>query len=198
MIKRADEADCADCVARVRCWPEAVPAGTDFLVRREKPLEAGQVLFRAGDPFIAPQIVTSGCVILTETHEDGTERIVALRVPGEIIGTENLHRTTQRYGARTVASTTVCRLRWGTGGLAGRSAALLRSLVAMSSRQNGESHPPWPGHDSMERVRLFIEDFQRRTDQPLPLTRAQIGQYLGLAEETVVRAMAGLRRRKAV
>ena len=51
-----------------------------------------------------------------------------------------------------------------------------------------------PGLSSVERVRAFITDFERRTDQPLPMTRAQIGRYLGLAEETVVRAFAALKR----
>ena len=78
----------------------------------------------------------------------------------------------------------------------GRSAALLRALVSAGSRQLERSAPPWAGLGAMERVRTFLEDFRRRTDQPLPLTRAQIGQYLGLAEETVVRAIARFRRRK--
>jgi CRP-like cAMP-binding protein len=53
---------------------------------------------------------------------------------------------------------------------------------------------PWAGLSAVERVRAFVADFRSRTDQPLCMTRAQIGQYLGLAEETVVRAMKALRR----
>ena len=188
------EIDCGVCPSRKHCWPYEVPAGSDFLVRRIRPLEVGRILFREGEPFRAPHVVTSGCVILTEMQDDGMERIVAVRVPGEILGIENLHCRTQLYGAQTVASTTLCRLRWGATGLAGRSAALLRSLVSMGSMQLERASRPWPGLPSVERVRLFLQDFRRRTAQPMPLTRAQIGQYLGLAEETVVRAMAELRR----
>jgi CRP/FNR family transcriptional regulator len=152
-------------------------------------------LFREGDAFHAPYIVTSGCVILTQIQVTGSERIVALRLPGEMIGLENLHGRTQRYGAEAVMSTTVCRLRWGRSGLAGRSAALLRSLVAKGAMQLADAAQPWAGLPAVERVRLFFEDLNRRTDRPPPLTRAQIGQYLGLAEETVVRACSDLRRR---
>jgi CRP-like cAMP-binding protein len=91
-------------------------------------------------------------------------------------------------------STTVCRLRWGRSGLAGRSAALLRSLVAKGALQLSESAQPWPGLPAIDRVRMFFDDLNRRTNEPPPLTRAQIGQYLGLAEETVVRACSDLRR----
>jgi CRP-like cAMP-binding protein len=44
-------------------------------------------------------------------------------------------------------------------------------------------------------VRAFLVDFHERTGRAPPLTRAQIGQYLGIAEETVVRAMKAMDRR---
>jgi CRP/FNR family transcriptional regulator len=191
-----DEVDCADCAGRGRCWQEPVPAGAGFLVRRHRPLQSGDILFRQGEAFDAPHVVTSGCIILTETQHDGTERIVAVRVPGEIVGLENLHSRTQHYGAQAVGSTTLCRLRWGASGLAGRSAALLRALVNRSSMQFEQAVKPWAGLASVDRVRLFLEDLRARSDQPVPLTRAQIGRCLGLAEETVVRALAELRRRE--
>jgi hypothetical protein len=45
-----------------------------------------------------------------------------------------------------------------------------------------------------KRLEQSDADFRSRTDQPMPMTRAQIGQYLGMAEETVVRALKALGR----
>ncbi len=64
--------------------------------------------------------------------------------------------------------------------------------------------PPWPGLPAIERVATFIADFAARArvkgsvSSPikLPMTRADIGSYLGLAEETVVRALTQLRKRR--
>jgi CRP/FNR family transcriptional regulator len=192
--KHRQEVDCANCAASERCWSESVAAGAGFVVRRVRPLDAGEVLLHEGDDFAGPFVVTSGCVSLTQLLDDGTERIVAFRVPGEMIGLESCTSPVHRYGAQAVSPSTVCRLRWSAGGLQARGAALLRTLLAKAGDQLGLAAPPWAGLSSVERVRAFVADFERRTDQPLPMTRAQIGRYLGLAEETVVRAFAELKR----
>lgn len=166
-----------------------------FTVRRLRPLEAGEVLFREGEDFDAPYLVTSGCLSVTELLGDGTERIVAFRVRGEILGMESWNQSTRRFGARALIASTVCRLRWGPSGAASRSAALLRALLAKATAQSADLSMPWPGLPAVERVRAFVADFRARSEQPLPMTRAQIGQYLGLAEETVVRAFKALERR---
>ena len=188
------EIDCANCAASARCWHEPVSAGAGFVVRRARPLEAGEILLREGDPFAGPYVVTSGCVSLTQLLDNGTERIVAFRVPGEIIGLESCTSPVHRYGAQAISSATVCRLRWSAAGLQSRSAALLRTLLAKASEQLEHAAPPWPGLSSVERVRAFVADYERRADHPPPMTRAQIGRYLGIAEETVVRAFAELKR----
>jgi CRP/FNR family transcriptional regulator len=188
------EVDCADCAASERCWREPVASGTGFLVRRIRPLAAGEVLIREGAPFAGPYVVTSGCVGVTQLLENGAERIVAFRVPGEIIGLESCNDLEHRFGAQAVSPATVCRLRWTAGGIQARGAPVLRRLLVKATEQMERDTPAWAGLSSVERVRAFIEEFERRTDQPLPMTRAQIGRHLGLAEETVVRAFAELRR----
>lgn len=192
------EVDCAGCAASARCWNETVSASAGFVVRRERPLAAGDVLLHEGEPFAGPFVVTGGCLSLTQLRDNGTERIVAFRVPGEIVGLESVMHRAHRFGAQAVTSTTVCRLRWGPGGLQSRGAALLRALLAKAGDQLDHDISMWAGLSSLERVRAFVEDFERRTDQTLPMTRAHIGRYLGLAEETVVRAFAELRRGAAV
>jgi CRP/FNR family transcriptional regulator len=189
------EVDCADCVSGQRCWPEGAAPGDGFLVRRIRLLEAGESLYRAGSRFEAPYIVTSGCLSVSELLEDGQERIVGFRVPGELVGLESWNHPVYRYGAQAVTASTLCRLRWSTSPGAVRGAALLRALMSKMTAQTLPSAMPWPGLAATERVRAFIEDFRRRTDQPLPMTRAQIGSYLGMAEETVVRAFKTLRLR---
>jgi CRP/FNR family transcriptional regulator len=190
----AKEVDCGSCVSSRQCWPDGAMPNAGFTVRRVRPLEPGEILFREGSAFEAPYLVTSGCVTVTELLSDGAERIVAFRVRGEVLGLESWNRGTHRYAAQALTSSTVCRLRWGAGGAAARSAAVLRALLAKAAAQSTESCMPWPGLPAVERVRAFVADFRARTGQRLPMTRAQIGRYLGLAEETVVRALKALER----
>jgi CRP/FNR family transcriptional regulator len=158
-----------------------------------KLVSAGDILFGQGDSFEAPLVVTSGCVAVTEVLTDGAERIVSFRVPGEIVGLESWNRSSHRHGARAITDALLCRLRWSPRGSLARNPSLLRALLAKATAQSAETCMPWAGLAAVERVRAFLADFRRRTNQPLPMTRAQIGQYLGLAEETVVRAMKVLR-----
>jgi CRP/FNR family transcriptional regulator, anaerobic regulatory protein len=195
---KSGDVDCGDCVASERCWSERLSPGAGFLVRRVRLLEAGEILFRQHAPFDAPYVVTSGCMSVTELLDDGNERIVAFRVPGEIIGLESWDRRTHQYGAQAVSSATLCRLRWSASGLTGRSSHVVRTLFAKSTVQLEQAQRQWAGLPAVERVRVFLEDFRGRTVQPLPMTRAQIGLHLGLAEETVVRAMRELRLNGAV
>lgn len=186
----SNEVDCAECPSARRCWRDEVNSGAGFLVRRLRHVEAGETLFRQGAGFDAPLIVTSGCIAIIDLLPDGEERIVAFRVPGEIIGLESWDRRVHRFGARALTGSTLCRLRWTAGVV--RNASLLRALLTKATAPAGAA--PWAGLSAVERVRAFVEDFRSRTDQPMPMTRAQIGQHLGMAEETVVRAFKQLGR----
>jgi CRP/FNR family transcriptional regulator len=192
---RSNEVDCGGCVSSRRCWGNEATPGAGFFVRRVRPLEAGEILFRQGARFEAPYLVTSGCIAVTELLPHGAERIVAFRVAGDLIGLESWNGPAHRFGALAVCAATLCRLRWSTTGGLVRNAALLRALLTKATAQSPDFRMPWAGLPAADRVRAFAEDFRHRTGQPLPMTRAQIGQYLGLAEETVVRAFKSLGRR---
>ncbi len=186
------EIDCGDCLARERCWQDRVASGSGFIARRVTPLVSGELLVRQGAPFEAPFVVTSGCIAVTEILADGGERIVAFRVPGDLVGIESWQDDVHRYAAQAIGGATVCRLRWSETGLAGRPPAVVRRLLEKVSRMLEQATRLWAGLSAVERVHRFAEDFTARFGRPLPMTRAQIGRHLGIAEETVVRAFARL------
>ena len=57
------------------------------------------MLFRQGERFSAAHIVVSGYLKLYETDEGGSGRIVALRLPGELVGMEGWARGNYPHGA---------------------------------------------------------------------------------------------------
>jgi CRP/FNR family transcriptional regulator len=194
-MRSNQETDCGDCRASNVCWQERVEPRSGFVARRVKPLAGGERFVSQGAPFEAPFVVTGGCVDVTELLDDGGERIVAFRVPGELVGVESWQCDVHRYSAQAVGAATVCRLRWSASGLAGRPGALVRKLLVKVSAQLDHATRSWSGRSAAERVREFVDDFAARSSRELPMTRAQIGRHLGIAEETVVRAFARLRLR---
>jgi CRP/FNR family transcriptional regulator len=200
-VRDSVDVDCADCLAARRCWGEALAARSDVIVRRKASLPTEARLLTQGEPFGGVYLLVMGCLCLRETLPDGTERVLGFRVPGELVGLEGWVQGRYTYTAEAAEATVVCRLAWpSTSGTAGGSSGLLRRLLVKTAEQLAHSTPPWPGLPAVERVAAFVEDFVRRARAGgsaservnLPMTRAQLGSYLGLAEETVVRALAQL------
>ena len=192
------ETDCAVCPATRRCWG-AEPLLPDAVhVRREPPLERGARLIEQGGP-AGVYIVATGCLVLRLALPDGSQRVVGLRLPGELVGLESYARGAQTYTAQAATASAVCRLHMPEPGAAATQGALLERLLLKSASQPERASAPWAGLPAVERVAAFIENYIERAQLPareerfrLPLTRADIGSYLGLAPETVVRALGHL------
>ena len=191
------ETDCAWCPSNRRCWGEAL-SGESVRARREPPLERGARLMEQGDA-AGVFIVSSGCLVLRVNQPDGAQRVVGLRLPGELVGLESYAHGQQTYTAQAASPSTVCRLHLPALGAGAAHGALLERLLPKSAAQPERASAPWAGLPAVERVAAFIENYSQRAhlsarDDPfkLPLTRADIGSYLGLAPETVVRALGHL------
>jgi len=193
--------DCADCPHAGRCWGDPPRAGAGILVTRRVVLEPGEPLFRQGERFDGVFVVTAGCIKLRETNSCGGEHIAALRTPGEIVGLEGWAQGRHPHAAIAATEARLCRLTMPPRGGA-VSVDLLERLLSKTAIQLERASRPWAGGPAVERVAAFVEDLAERLDDErlalaaarLPLTRAEIGSYLGLAEETVVRALAKLAR----
>jgi CRP/FNR family transcriptional regulator len=169
-------------------------------VRREPPLRRGADLVRWGERPCAVYLVVSGAIILRRRDAERRERVSGFRLPGELVGIEACGRAEHAYTARALVATSVCRLQPPCAGGPQASTALLERLLLKCAALL-DSAAPWPGLAADERVAAFIADYARRSQgraSPaglirLPMSRADIGSYLGLAEETVVRSLRRLR-----
>ncbi len=107
------------------------------------------------------------------------------------------------YTARALVATSVCQLNLPPATGMQASNALLERLLLKCAAQL-DTAAPWADLPARERVAAFVADFARRAQGKgspmglirLPMTRADIGSYLGLAEETVVRSLRQLSSRR--
>ena len=143
--------------------------------------------------------VVAGAVRTYKLLSDGRRQIGAFHLRGDIFGFES--NSTHRLSAEAISDTTVLVFsRRALECLAARSIEVARALWALTARSldHAEDHMLLLGRKTAaERVAAFLLEMDDRM-QPtgairLPMTRRDIGDYLGLTLETVSRALSHLK-----
>jgi len=181
------------------------------LLREALPIQrrvvhAGDALYQAGERFTNLHVLNSGMVKIVNLSPDGREQVVGLHFRGDWLGFDGI--ATGSYGCDAIAMDTgeVWTFRYD---------ALLEACVArpvlLSVLHEAMSREIGRDRDSMmslctlpadARVADFLRNWAEalsdrglRTDQiTLRMTRAEIGNYLGMTLETVSRALSRLAR----
>ena len=182
----------------------------EALAPQRRVVHAGDPIYRAGDRFGQLYLLNSGLAKVVGLSADGREQVVGLKFRGDWLGFDGI--ATDRYTCDAVAMDTgeVWVIRYDELLAAcQRQPALLTALHAAMSREIARDR------DSLMSVCTLpadarVADFLRywaeslstrglRTDQiTLRMTRAEIGNYLGLTLETVSRALSRLARSKVI
>lgn len=199
---------CADCHLLELCWPWGVPRGVGTTVTLPATTyEPGEFLWRQGDAYSGLSFVASGCLRLGAVSIDGGERVLGFALPGDLIGYEALAAGFHGCGARALQTTRICRLQWGLREESDYANALAPKLIARLATVAGDAlRAAAPESNAMRAVERFLERVTMRLGRrearslwvDLPMSRADIGNHLGIAEETVTRAFRHLESERGI
>jgi CRP/FNR family transcriptional regulator len=194
---------CKDCSLYQLCLPvgigEADLERLERIVRRRRPVARGEHLFRIGDTFRCFYAVRSGSVKSYTLLEDGREQITGFHLPGELVGLDAMAAGRHPCAARTLEVTSVCEIPFDEfERLWEQIPTLSRQMLRIMSREiaNEQLQMTQLGQKSSEeRLAAFLVGLSARfaqrgfspTEFNLSMSRVDIGNYLGLAEETVSR-----------
>ncbi|MEW5729470.1 MAG: Crp/Fnr family transcriptional regulator [Pseudomonadota bacterium] len=173
-------------------------------------IEAGGVLYEAGDEGAAAFTIRSGLVKLVQYLPDGTQRIVRLLRPGAVAGLEVLVGRPYEHSAVVIQSALVCRLpREVLDRLSRETPRLHRQLMNKwhdSLRQADEWLTELNTGSSRQRVaRLFLHLLDASALPCSPgdgkvhmLAREDVGAILSVTTETASRMVAEFKRGNVV
>jgi CRP/FNR family transcriptional regulator, nitrogen fixation regulation protein len=165
---------------------------SDFTYRKD------EEIFGESEPAEYIYELVSGAVRSYKLLSDGRRQIGAFHLPGDVFGLEN--GPTHRLAAEAVIDTTVRLVKRSSLEKAATSdVRVARNLWALTAGElhHAESHMLLLGRKTaMERVASFLLEMDRRLAHSgvvaLPMSRRDMGDYLGLTLETVSRALSQL------
>jgi len=194
---------CRSCTLHELCLPLGIDGEElerlDRIIRRRRPLERGEHLFRRGAPFRALYAVRSGAIKTYAVDEAGCEQVTGFHLPGELVGLDAIGEGIHPLSARALERTSVCEIPFDRlEPLTAEIPGLRRQLLRLMSREiaSDASHFGVLGQKGAEgRLAAFLLGLSRRYAERgfsalefrLAMSRTDIASYLGLAVETVSR-----------
>jgi CRP/FNR family transcriptional regulator len=169
-------------------------------------VRAGDVIYRAGERFVNLCILNSGFVKIVNLAADGREQVVGLKFRGDWLGFDGIADGAYSCDAVAMDTGEVWVIRYDAliEACPGHPALLTLLHEAMSreiarDRDSLMSMCTLPADARVaEFLRHWADSLARRglrTDQiTLRMTRAEIGNYLGMTLETVSRALSRMAR----
>jgi CRP/FNR family transcriptional regulator len=176
----------------------------DQLVYTRRRVKRGEDLYRVDDPFSAIYAIRSGFFKNDHVLKDGRNQIMGFHMPGEVMGMDGISTGFYPCNAVALEESEVCAIPLSRveemshefGDLAHR----LHQLMSEEIVRDQHVMVMLAGAGAEERVAAFLVDISRRlaarglaaSDFDLPMTREEIGSFLGLKLETVSRMFSRL------
>ncbi|HYC02593.1 MAG TPA: helix-turn-helix domain-containing protein [Azospirillaceae bacterium] len=204
------EARCAACPARRSGLCAAADTGSELACRlgglsERVTLEPGDVLVRQGDAARHVFAVVAGTLKVTRVMADGRAQISGFLSGGELLGLPGMECGTYVYEAVALTRTSVCRFnRDRLVVLTDDFPAVRRRLLAMTAGELAAAQEQMlllGRKSAIEKVASFLLQLQAKaarrgvggTRVQVPMSRAEIGDHLGLTIETVSRCVSKLK-----
>jgi CRP/FNR family transcriptional regulator len=193
---------CKDCTLFQLCLPLGVSEPDlqllDRIIKKRRAVTPGEHLFRCGEAFTSIYAAKSGSFKTFAFAADGSEQVIGLHLPGELFGLDAISSGAHCCNAVALERSAVCEIPFGRfEELAARVPSLMRQMVRIMSKEITRDKRTMQITKAGAEGRLaafllsvgerYHERGFARDDYHLSMSRVDIGNYLGLADETVSR-----------
>lgn len=194
---------CSNCNLFQLCLPMGIENRDldrlEEIIKRRKPLQRGDFVFRIGDPLHSIYAIRAGSVKTFTFTEDGYEQVTGFHLSGELLGLDAISTEHHSCTAKVLETTQVCEIPFHRLEELGRSVpSLSHQFLRLMSKELVQDHSllmQLSKKSADERLAAFLINLSLRYRQRgfsakefnLSMSRTDIGNYLGLAVETVSR-----------
>ena len=197
------QVSCGDCRLSSICLPISIHIDDidrlDSIIQRGRPLQKGEYLYRAGEPFQSVYAVRAGTLKSILVTNNGEEQVTGFYLPGEILGMDGIADNKYHNSSIALETSSVCEIPFSRlEDLSLKLPTLQRHFFQLMSKEitNDQQLITLLSKNSAEeRIASLLLSISTRNNHRqlsasqfrLPMSRADIGNYLGLTIETVSR-----------
>ena len=206
--------DCKNCSMFALCLPVGVgDADLDLLeriIKRRKLIRRGEDLFRRGDRFHAVYAVKSGSIKTFTPADRKTVQVTGFHLPGELLGLDAVGAGVYQYSARALETASLCEVPFdkleGLGAIVHGVQRQMLRIMSAQIRHDLAMHVLHCKRSAEASLAAFLVSLSARLGERgfsrsefrLSMSRADIGNYLGLAKETVSRLFTQFQERQLI
>jgi len=205
---------CQNCSLSALCLPIALEDEDinrlDQIIERKRPLKKGEVLLHQGQPFSSVFAVRTGNLKTFNITSSGEEQITGFYCPSELVGLSGIDDNTYPISAKALETTTVCEIPFShLENLSSQIPSLKHQMFKVMSRKIGDDQQMMVllgKKNADEKVASFLLNLSNRfkkrgysaTSFRLSMSRGEVGNYLGLAVETVSRVITRFQKNELI
>jgi CRP/FNR family transcriptional regulator, anaerobic regulatory protein len=206
--------NCGNCRLNTICLPISLHLEDidklNGIIQRGKPLQKGDYLYRANDIFNSVYAIRSGAVKAISLSDNGKEQVTGFYLPGEVVGLDGLADNRYTNSVIALETASVCEIPFNRmEDLSLQIPSLQRHFFQLMSReitQDQQIITLLSKSSAEERIAALLLSISTRNNRRqlaanafrLPMSRTDIGNYLGLTIETVSRIFSRLQKQAVI
>ena len=204
------QASCSDCNLKGLCLPIAMDVQDidklDSIIQRNRPIQGSDHIYRTGDNFSSIYAVRSGSIKTYLVNDDGVEQVTGFYLPGEVLGFDGIGSNLHTCNVVALETSSVCEIPFNRLEELSRQVPILqRHFFQLMSRQIETDHQMMltlSKKNADGRISTLLLSLSKRYSRRnlsanamhLPMSRMDIGNFLGLTIETVSRTFSRLQK----
>lgn len=205
---------CGNCRLNTICLPISLHIEDidrlNNIIQRGRPLQKGDYLYRANDPFDSVYAIRSGAVKALTLSDHGEEQVTGFYLPGEVVGMDGIADNRYTNSVIALETASVCEIPFHRmEELSLQIPNLQRHFFQLMSReitQDQQVITLLSKSSAEERIAALLLSISSRNGRRqlsanafrLPMSRTDIGNYLGLTIETVSRIFTRLQKQDVI